>query len=76
MSNRNEAGARYVERGDYSIVSPQGDIIGPKDFVATLRIGMNLEISIIQYHFGAVETGCPQCDAVSVDDSFAQWSTW
>ncbi|KAJ7774167.1 hypothetical protein DFH07DRAFT_937242 [Mycena maculata] len=79
MCTRTEAGGRYVERGDYSIVSPEGDFIGPENFVQTLTIGMSLEISIIKHHFGGVKTGCPQCggtDAGAPHDSFAQWITW
>jgi hypothetical protein len=79
MCTQTEAGGRYVERGDYSLVLPEGDFIGPKQFIQTLTIGMTLEISIIKHHYGGVGNGCPQCggiDAGAPHDSFAQWITW
>ncbi|KAF8145263.1 hypothetical protein K438DRAFT_2099735 [Mycena galopus ATCC 62051] len=78
MCTRTEAGGHYVERGDYSLVSPEGDFIGPKQFIQILTIGMSLEISIIKYHYGGVGNGCPQCggtDAGAPPDPFTQWIT-
>ncbi|KAF8175635.1 hypothetical protein K438DRAFT_2044811 [Mycena galopus ATCC 62051] len=79
MCTRTEAGGRYVERRDYSLVSPEGDFIGPKQFIQILTIGMNLEISIIKSHYGGVGNGCPQCggtDAGAPPDPFTQWIIW
>ncbi|KAJ7774416.1 hypothetical protein B0H14DRAFT_2964918 [Mycena olivaceomarginata] len=45
---RRKAGARYVERGDYSIVSEDGSFIVPARFAETVKAGMLLEISILQ----------------------------
>ncbi|KAJ6536767.1 hypothetical protein DFH09DRAFT_1369322 [Mycena vulgaris] len=40
MRGRKEAGGHYVERGDYSIVSPEGDTILPPTFIRTLTAGL------------------------------------
>ncbi|KAJ6534432.1 hypothetical protein DFH09DRAFT_1325322 [Mycena vulgaris] len=42
------AGGRYVERGDYGIVSENGSFMEPVKFAQTVKAGMLLEISILQ----------------------------
>ncbi|KAJ6561434.1 hypothetical protein DFH09DRAFT_493488 [Mycena vulgaris] len=77
MRGRKEAGGHYVERGDYSIVSPEGDTIYPPAFTRTLKAGLLLEMSIIKR--GGKLYGCPQCKSLSVWDlkyqAAADW-TW
>ncbi|KAJ7862149.1 hypothetical protein B0H14DRAFT_3863213 [Mycena olivaceomarginata] len=43
-----QAGGRYVERGDYGIVSEGGSFIVPIKFAQTVKAGIVLEISILQ----------------------------
>ncbi|KAJ7786904.1 hypothetical protein B0H14DRAFT_2956401 [Mycena olivaceomarginata] len=46
--NRPEAGARYVERGDYNLYLPEGTIIRRVDFARTVKSGAQLDMSIIK----------------------------
>ncbi|KAJ6512592.1 hypothetical protein C8R45DRAFT_960818 [Mycena sanguinolenta] len=46
--NRPEAGARYVERGDYNLFLPEGTIVRRIDFARTVKPGMELDMSIIK----------------------------
>ncbi|KAJ7211777.1 hypothetical protein GGX14DRAFT_565005 [Mycena pura] len=59
MRHRREAGGHYVERGDYKIVSPAGDIIQPPQFDRIIKAGLTLEISIIKRV--RESRRCPQC---------------
>ncbi|KAJ7190262.1 hypothetical protein GGX14DRAFT_606084 [Mycena pura] len=48
LHNRPQAGGRYVERGDYSIVSPEGRNVLPVHFAAELRAGIQFDMSIVK----------------------------
>ncbi|KAJ7490703.1 hypothetical protein FB451DRAFT_1220830 [Mycena latifolia] len=61
LHGRKEAGCCYVERGDYSIVSPKGDILRPPEFLTTLRDGIRLEMCIIKRDTARGWQKCPQC---------------
>ncbi|KAJ7797913.1 hypothetical protein B0H14DRAFT_2618442 [Mycena olivaceomarginata] len=43
-----QAGSRYVERGDYSVLSTNGIKLQPFELAGRLRAGIQLEISIIK----------------------------
>ncbi|KAF8193102.1 hypothetical protein K438DRAFT_2132597 [Mycena galopus ATCC 62051] len=45
--NRLEAGACYVEQGDYNLFLPEG-IVRCADFAQTMKLGMELDMSIIK----------------------------
>ncbi|KAJ7893844.1 hypothetical protein B0H14DRAFT_828825 [Mycena olivaceomarginata] len=83
-----EAGACYVERGDYSIVSEAGSFILPVEFAQTVRAGMMLEISILQRHVQSLiepgenvesrsdeihNTTCPHCRCSQVTTTGNGW---
>jgi hypothetical protein len=80
LHGRREAGWRYVERGDYNIVSPAGDIVRPPEFLATLGDGIRLEMSIIKRKIEVERSGnmrnCPQCGRFSGTSSDIGWITW
>ncbi|KAJ7497705.1 hypothetical protein FB451DRAFT_1212469 [Mycena latifolia] len=48
LLHRPEAGASYIKRGDYNIVSGEGSIVSPVDFAGIVRAGMQVEMSIIK----------------------------
>ncbi|KAJ7144179.1 hypothetical protein C8R44DRAFT_973817 [Mycena epipterygia] len=78
MQDRKAAGGHYVERGDYNVVSPEGEIIRPPQFLDNLRVGTTLEISILKRHDTAGAKGCPQCGGTTVETpgySVGQWIT-
>ncbi|KAJ7893297.1 hypothetical protein B0H14DRAFT_2559714 [Mycena olivaceomarginata] len=75
-----QAGGRYVERGDYSIVSQDGSFIVPVEFAQTVRAGMLLEMSIIQkriqYQIDIIQkTTCPQCRCPQATTTGNGWFT-
>ncbi|KAJ7049053.1 hypothetical protein C8F01DRAFT_1186016, partial [Mycena amicta] len=62
LFNRPHAGSRYVERGDYSIVAPDGVIIPPLRLCREVRPGLVLDMSIIQRKFWRPHRQkCPHC---------------
>ncbi|KAJ6561410.1 hypothetical protein DFH09DRAFT_1279210 [Mycena vulgaris] len=75
MRGRKEAGGRYVERGDYRMISPEGDIINPPAFIRTLKAGVRLEMSIVKW--GSTLYKCPQCKSPVWDSIHvvAHWTT-
>ncbi|KAJ6536782.1 hypothetical protein DFH09DRAFT_1091256 [Mycena vulgaris] len=76
MRGRKEAGGRYVERGDYRIISPEGDIINPPAFIRTLKAGVRLEMSIVKWG-GSTLYKCPQCKSpvLASIHVVAHWTT-
>ncbi|KAJ7622856.1 hypothetical protein B0H17DRAFT_1112340 [Mycena rosella] len=70
LTNRTLAGRRYVERGDYNLVTTEGCVILPRDFDAKAKPGMRLDISIIKHKVSptkAAGSSCPQCGSLVVD---------
>ncbi|KAJ7888921.1 hypothetical protein B0H14DRAFT_2692724 [Mycena olivaceomarginata] len=66
LRHRPQAGAHYVERGDYGIVSEDGSFIIPMKFTQTVKSGMLLEMSILQRQVQnrsdtIQNTTCPSC---------------
>ncbi|KAF7333151.1 hypothetical protein MVEN_02380800 [Mycena venus] len=62
---RPEAGARYVERGDYNLFLPEGAIVRHVNFAQTVKPGMKLDMSVIKRprprykHYREI---CPYCN--------------
>jgi len=55
VHDRRAAGATYVERADYTVVSPDGNVIRPLEFMGILKGGMHLETGIIiKWNLGAL----------------------
>ncbi|KAJ7881225.1 hypothetical protein B0H13DRAFT_2049691 [Mycena leptocephala] len=79
LFNRPEAGSRYVDRGDYNIVSTQGDIIARSNVRGKVRAWMQFEISIIKRPRGwawppaTQQTTCPQCGQTSAEAAEGSW---
>ncbi|KAJ7856228.1 hypothetical protein B0H14DRAFT_720029 [Mycena olivaceomarginata] len=48
LHNQPEAGAQYVEDGDYNIVSPVGTIVLRIEFSQIVRAGMQFDMSIVK----------------------------
>ncbi|KAF8200017.1 hypothetical protein K438DRAFT_1966353 [Mycena galopus ATCC 62051] len=66
LSCSGRAGASYVERGDYSIVSEDGSFIVSMEFAQAVKAYMVLEISILQRQIRSqshtiLNTTCPDC---------------
>ncbi|KAJ7509499.1 hypothetical protein B0H11DRAFT_2269946, partial [Mycena galericulata] len=66
LSCSRRAGASYVKRGDYSIVSEDGSFIVPVEFAQTVKAYMLFEISILQRQVKSrsdtiQNTTCPDC---------------
>ncbi|KAJ7741050.1 hypothetical protein B0H16DRAFT_1565802 [Mycena metata] len=60
LQGRSEAGILYVKRGDYNIVSPDGEVVPPPQFTGILKSNLRLEMCIVKsLHFG--DGICPQC---------------
>ncbi|KAF8193146.1 hypothetical protein K438DRAFT_845024 [Mycena galopus ATCC 62051] len=65
--NQPEAGARYVERGDYNLFLPEGTLVRRVDFAQTVKPGMELDMSIIKhikqqrFEFKHHLEKCPYC---------------
>ncbi|KAJ7711720.1 hypothetical protein DFH07DRAFT_786053, partial [Mycena maculata] len=74
-----DAGARYVEHGDYSIVSQEGSFLVPAKFATTVRAGMQLEISILQREDRWPDddvipnTMCPHCHSPQATATTNGW---
>ncbi|KAJ7692878.1 hypothetical protein B0H17DRAFT_1060909 [Mycena rosella] len=65
LHDRPQAGSRYVECGDYNVVSADGIVIRPFDLAGRLRAGIQLEISIIKRRRDRLKPTpqkCPHCD--------------
>ncbi|KAJ6554420.1 hypothetical protein B0H19DRAFT_1153482 [Mycena capillaripes] len=76
LINRPEAGARYIERGDYHIVSDDGATILPVEFARRVRAGMEVEMSIIQRkprNPRWTNAQCPHCHHHNVDEAGNGW---
>ncbi|KAJ7482465.1 hypothetical protein FB451DRAFT_120211 [Mycena latifolia] len=79
LFNRPEAGSRYVDRGDYNIVSTQGDVIARSNVHGKVRAWMQFDISIIKRARvgtrpqAAQQTTCPQCGQTSAEAAEGSW---
>ncbi|KAJ7716943.1 hypothetical protein B0H16DRAFT_449936 [Mycena metata] len=61
LFNRPEAGSRYVERGDYSVVTTQGEVISRSNVREKVRAWMQFDISIVKRSLEWTPMACPQC---------------
>ncbi|KAJ7146909.1 hypothetical protein C8R44DRAFT_758463 [Mycena epipterygia] len=76
LHDRPQAGSRYVERGDYNVVSTEGIVIRPLDFAGTLRAGVQLEMSIIKRRRDRLKPTpkkCPHCNHTNSDARNNGW---
>ncbi|KAJ7230101.1 hypothetical protein GGX14DRAFT_409971 [Mycena pura] len=81
LHNRPQAGGRYVERGDYSIVSPEGRNVLPVHFAAELRAGIQFDMSIVKRSIitQSIELQkptaqkCPYCQYTNPDAAEGSW---
>ncbi|KAJ7433212.1 hypothetical protein FB451DRAFT_1314614 [Mycena latifolia] len=65
LHQRPHAGSRYVERGDYAIVTPDGAVILPSEFARNLRPGAQFDMSIVKRIRAELEPTpriCPYCN--------------
>ena len=76
LFNRPDAGSRYVERGDYSIVSTDGFIIPRWMLRWELRAGIVFDMSIIQRRRMPPTQDCPHCDHINEDGIEGTWVNW
>jgi hypothetical protein len=78
MFNRPEAGADYVERGDYNLLRPEGSVILRVDFSRTVKPGSQLDMSIIkrpQFSRPPDMEECPYCGHQNQNTRHA-WIHW
>ncbi|KAJ7741072.1 hypothetical protein B0H16DRAFT_49867 [Mycena metata] len=74
LGGRKEAGSQYVKCGFYEIVSPDGAVIPPPRFEATIRNDLRLEICILKMSDSEYSGDCcPQCGIACRTDSVG-WS--
>ncbi|KAJ7817778.1 hypothetical protein B0H14DRAFT_2841747, partial [Mycena olivaceomarginata] len=74
--NRPEAGARYVERGDYNLVLPEGTIVQRVDFARTVKSGTQLDMSIIKrprFRYSPDLEECPYCNEENPKTTGNEW---
>ncbi|KAJ6494973.1 hypothetical protein DFH09DRAFT_1337510 [Mycena vulgaris] len=81
LLHRPEAGACYIQRGDYNIVSSEGSTISPVEFTETVRAGMQVEMSIIKRRiqnpgFRIQNTQCPHCHWSNTAETGNDWFKW
>jgi hypothetical protein len=83
LANRPDAGADYIERGDYEIVSGEGNIILPVEFTRTVQAGMQVEMSIVKRNFQiqsaqTQNTQCPHCRRNNANEQLVEsdWFKW
>lgn len=79
LHDRPQAGSRYVERGDYSVVSTDGIVLRPFELAGRLRAGIQLEISIIKRRRHRLEPTpqkCPHCDHTNENSQENGWIHW
>ncbi|KAF8153625.1 hypothetical protein K438DRAFT_372307 [Mycena galopus ATCC 62051] len=75
---RPQAGAHYIEHGDYGIVSEDGSFIVPGKFTQTVKSGILLEISILQRQVQnrsdtIQNTTCPSCGCSQATTTTNGW---
>ncbi|KAJ7117212.1 hypothetical protein C8R43DRAFT_108534 [Mycena crocata] len=77
LLHRPEAGGRYIERGDYHIVSgEEATTILPVEFARKIKPGMQVEMSIIKRRRdqqGQVNTRCQHCGCDNANESGNGW---
>ncbi|KAJ7340743.1 hypothetical protein DFH08DRAFT_875145 [Mycena albidolilacea] len=74
--NRPEAGARYVERGDYNLFLPEGTIVRRVDFARTVKSGTQLDMSIIKrprFPHTLDPEKCPYCNEENPKTTGNEW---
>ncbi|KAJ7257051.1 hypothetical protein C8J57DRAFT_555338 [Mycena rebaudengoi] len=72
-----EAGARYVDRGDYNIISAEGVVISHAKLRGKVKAGTHVEMSIIKRsaYRPEIRQRCPQCGQTSAKATEGSWVT-
>ncbi|KAJ7117206.1 hypothetical protein C8R43DRAFT_1037650 [Mycena crocata] len=80
LLHRPDAGSRYIERGDYHIVSgEEGATILPMEFARKVQPGMQVEMSIVKRQLRNRRWGqmsnaqCPHCNRNDADELGNGW---
>ncbi|KAJ7741049.1 hypothetical protein B0H16DRAFT_1890609 [Mycena metata] len=62
MCGKRDAGSRYVDRGDYSLISSSGEVSPPSQLISTIKGSVCLEMSIVKRVSDAsLLEKCPHC---------------
>ncbi|KAF7333473.1 hypothetical protein MVEN_02363500 [Mycena venus] len=74
LHDRPDAGSRYIQRGDYNIVSQEGVIMSPLQFARKVRPGSRFDMSILK-RIASKPAGqkCPNCDHTNPDSADGSW---
>jgi hypothetical protein len=80
LFNHPDAGSKYVNRGDYNIVSAEGEVIPRSNLRRQVGAWMQFHMSIIKrttdQRRPATHQSCPQCgkrNAEAIDGSWVDW---
>ncbi|KAJ7044729.1 hypothetical protein C8F04DRAFT_595450 [Mycena alexandri] len=79
LCGKREAGSRYVDRGDYSLISSNGEVSAPSQLIGTIKGSMCLEMSIVKRVSDAsLREKCPQCGHTcqNLEPTDAGWIAW
>ncbi|KAJ7257000.1 hypothetical protein C8J57DRAFT_554904 [Mycena rebaudengoi] len=77
LSKHAEAGGRYVNRGDYNIISTEGVVIPHANLHGKVKAGTHVEMSIIKRstYRPKIRQTCPQCGQTSAKATEGSWVT-
>ncbi|KAJ7256980.1 hypothetical protein C8J57DRAFT_554718 [Mycena rebaudengoi] len=75
LSKHPEAGGRYVNRGDYNIISTEGVVISHANLREKVKAGTHVEMSIIKRSAWRprIRQTCPQCGQTSARATEGSW---
>ncbi|KAJ7259313.1 hypothetical protein C8J57DRAFT_1340020 [Mycena rebaudengoi] len=77
LSKHPEAGGRYVNRGDYNIISTEGVVISHANLRGKVKAGTHVGMSIIKRstYRPEIRQTCPQCGQTSAKATEGSWVT-
>ncbi|KAJ7877797.1 hypothetical protein B0H13DRAFT_2668264 [Mycena leptocephala] len=74
LFNHPDAGSEYVNRGDYNIISVEGQVIPRSNLRGEVGTWMQFDMSIIKRRKGqATQQSCPQCGRTSAEAVEGSW---
>ncbi|KAF8193137.1 hypothetical protein K438DRAFT_1761848 [Mycena galopus ATCC 62051] len=79
MFNQPEAGARYVEWGDYNLFLPGGMLVRHVNFAQSVKPGMEFDMSIIKqqrFKYKPDLEECPYCGEENPRPAENEWIQW